>query len=167
MAAVGAPATWVLSNHDVVRHLTRYGRAQSDGPVHTLANHSPPGPVDLALGTRRARAAVRLMLALAPPFGFSPDHAQKVPWLPQPPQWKQLTAQAQKGDERSMLELYRKALHIRRVHPALGEGSLGFRCVVNLGQEPVRLPDHREVLLSSVPLEAGLLPGDAAVWLAR
>ncbi|KOG90943.1 alpha-glucosidase, partial [Streptomyces varsoviensis] len=24
-AAVGAPATWVLSNHDVVRHTTRYG----------------------------------------------------------------------------------------------------------------------------------------------
>lgn len=236
MAAVGAPAIWALSNHDVVRHLTRYGRPQSDGPVHTLANHSPPGPVDLALGTRRARAAVLLMLALpggvylyqgeelglwevedlpeetlqdptwersghtdrgrdgcrlpmpwsgdAPPFGFSPDHAQKVPWLPQPPQWKQLTAQAQTGDEQSMLELYRKALHIRRVHPALGEGSLawdstavpdvlsftrppGFRCVVNLGQGAVPLPDHREVLLSSVPLEAGLLPGDAAVWLAR
>ena len=25
-AAVGAPATWVLSNHDVTRHVTRYGR---------------------------------------------------------------------------------------------------------------------------------------------
>ena len=25
LSAVGAPATWVLSNHDVVRHVTRYG----------------------------------------------------------------------------------------------------------------------------------------------
>ena len=25
-APVGAPATWVLSNHDVTRHVTRYGR---------------------------------------------------------------------------------------------------------------------------------------------
>ncbi|SFW84691.1 glycoside hydrolase family 13 protein [Amycolatopsis australiensis] len=44
---VGAPATWVLSNHDVVRHVTRF---------------APGG--DLARGTRRARAALLLMLAL-------------------------------------------------------------------------------------------------------
>ena len=46
MGAVGAPATWVLSNHDVVRHTTRF----ADG--------------DPALGLRRARAATLLMLAL-------------------------------------------------------------------------------------------------------
>ncbi len=58
---VGAPATGVLSNHDVTRHVSRYGRE------HT-AGHGPrtetPEPVDLELGTRRARAAVLLMLAL-------------------------------------------------------------------------------------------------------
>ncbi|GGQ10854.1 hypothetical protein GCM10010215_39860 [Streptomyces virginiae] len=42
--AVGAPTTWVLSNHDVVRHVTRYGG----------------GPRGLA----RARAAAMLMLSL-------------------------------------------------------------------------------------------------------
>jgi alpha-glucosidase len=61
LEAVGAPATWVLSNHDVTRHVTRYGRA------HT-AGHGPrtdtPEPVDLEQGTRRARAAALLMLAL-------------------------------------------------------------------------------------------------------
>lgn len=62
--AVGAPATWVLSNHDVVRHLTRYGRPQSDGPVHELADHLLAGPFDVDLGTRRARAAALLTLAL-------------------------------------------------------------------------------------------------------
>ncbi|MBY8886299.1 glycoside hydrolase family 13 protein [Streptomyces sp. PTM05] len=46
MAEVGAPATWVLSNHDVVRHPTRLGGG------------------DPALGLRRARAATLLMLAL-------------------------------------------------------------------------------------------------------
>ncbi|MEV0524854.1 glycoside hydrolase family 13 protein [Streptomyces sp. NPDC050439] len=46
MNAVGAPATWVLSNHDVVRHSTRF----ADG--------------DAARGLRRARAATLLMLAL-------------------------------------------------------------------------------------------------------
>ncbi|MFF7649597.1 glycoside hydrolase family 13 protein [Streptomyces sp. NPDC007983] len=45
-ASVGAPTTWVLSNHDVVRHPTRY----ADG-----------GP---GQGLRRARAAALLTLAL-------------------------------------------------------------------------------------------------------
>ncbi len=61
MHAVGAPTTWVLSNHDVTRHLTRYGRprTRAEGPLH-----EPVEPVDLELGTRRARAALLLMLAL-------------------------------------------------------------------------------------------------------
>jgi alpha-glucosidase len=62
-AAVGAPATWVLSNHDVVRHVTRYGRAQT-GFAHDGAQPTCGSPVDLELGTRRARAAALLCLAL-------------------------------------------------------------------------------------------------------
>ncbi|MCO5998176.1 glycoside hydrolase family 13 protein [Actinoallomurus rhizosphaericola] len=56
-----APATWVLSNHDVVRHVTRYGRTHTGGrgPQSDVEE-----PVDLELGTRRARAAALLMLAL-------------------------------------------------------------------------------------------------------
>jgi alpha-glucosidase len=60
-APVDAPATWVLSNHDVTRHVTRYGRADSSYG-HALRQHGTP--VDLALGTRRARAALLLNLAL-------------------------------------------------------------------------------------------------------
>ncbi len=61
MHAVGAPTTWVLSNHDVTRHLTRYGRprTRAEGPLHDIVE-----PADIELGTRRARAAVLLMLAL-------------------------------------------------------------------------------------------------------
>ncbi|UXY17768.1 glycoside hydrolase family 13 protein [Streptomyces cynarae] len=61
LAAVGAPATWVLSNHDETRHVTRYGRAYT-GVTAPLRNRHQP--TDLALGTRRARAAALLMLAL-------------------------------------------------------------------------------------------------------
>jgi alpha-glucosidase len=59
--AVGAPAIWVLSSHDVTRHLTRYGRphTRAAGPHHEVLE-----PVDLELGARRARAALLLMLAL-------------------------------------------------------------------------------------------------------
>ena len=34
--AVGAPPTWVLSNHDVTRHVSRLGRAQGDEPAFNL-----------------------------------------------------------------------------------------------------------------------------------
>jgi alpha-glucosidase len=60
-APVGAPATWVLSNHDVIRHVTRYGRADTR---FSLEYRQFGAPVDRALGTRRARAAVLLLLAL-------------------------------------------------------------------------------------------------------
>jgi alpha-glucosidase len=60
-APVGAPATWVLSNHDVTRHVSRYGRADTS---FDFAAREHESPVDLDLGTRRARAAVLLTMAL-------------------------------------------------------------------------------------------------------
>jgi alpha-glucosidase len=138
-AIVGAPTTWVLSNHDKPRHVTRYG----DGPV----------------GLRRARAAALLMLALpgsayvyqgeelglpevldlpdelrqdpafhrtgesrdgcrvplpwtpdGPSYGFGPGGS----WLPAPASWGALSVAAQNGVEGSTVELYRSALRLRR-----------------------------------------------------
>nr|WP_240943265.1 glycoside hydrolase family 13 protein [Planosporangium thailandense] len=62
-APVDAPATWVLANHDVTRTVTRYGRADTtfDHVTRRLRHGSPS---DLTLGTRRARAAALLSLAL-------------------------------------------------------------------------------------------------------
>jgi alpha-glucosidase len=60
-AAVGAPPTWVLSNHDVDRQVSRYGRADTSFGLDRR-DHSQP--VDLDLGTRRARAAALLTMAL-------------------------------------------------------------------------------------------------------
>ncbi len=57
----GAPATWVLSSHDEVRLVTRYGRATTSS-VDLAEGQGEPA--DLDLGTRRARAALLLMLAL-------------------------------------------------------------------------------------------------------
>jgi alpha-glucosidase len=51
-AKVDAPPTWVLSNHDVVRHRTRMAPLDADGTR------------DLHLGLRRARAATLFTLAL-------------------------------------------------------------------------------------------------------
>ncbi|MBF5028386.1 MULTISPECIES: glycoside hydrolase family 13 protein [unclassified Micromonospora] len=144
---VGAPTTWVLSNHDRQRHVTRYG----DGEV----------------GLRRARAAALLMFALPgcayvyqgeelglpevldlpdelrqdpafrrtgesrdgcrvpipwggdlPPYGFGPDGSE-LSWLPAPATWRELSVAAQAGAPGSTLELYRTALRVRHEHPAL------------------------------------------------
>jgi alpha-glucosidase len=236
-APVGAPSTWVLSNHDVTRPVTRYGREDSS---FAFARKRFGTPTDLELGRRRARAAALLTAALPgslylyqgdelglpevelprevledpmhfrsggvdpgrdgcrvplpwrgtePPFGFSPvaasagDRTVAAPWLPQPAEWAALTVQAQEADPGSMLWLYRQALRIRKREAALGDGTLTwlpseptalvFRRgddvvnVTNLGSEPMVLPDHDRILLSSTPLVGGLLPPDSTAWLHR
>lgn len=60
-APVGAPATWVLCNHDVTRTVTRYGR---DDTGFDFTTKEFGTRTDLVLGTRRARAAALLALAL-------------------------------------------------------------------------------------------------------
>ncbi|MFT4122590.1 MAG: glycoside hydrolase family 13 protein [Microbacteriaceae bacterium] len=60
---VGAPSTWVLSNHDVVRHASRLALG-AENPQGTGIGPRSPGLPDEALGLRRARAATSVMLAL-------------------------------------------------------------------------------------------------------
>lgn len=226
---VGAPATWVLSNHDVTRPVTRYGR---DDTSFAFTAKRFGTPTDLAVGLRRARAAAMLTAALpgslyiyqgdelglpevedlpldvlqdpmhfrsegvdpgrdgcrvplpwsgsSAPYGFSPAGSTGRPWLPQPGAWAELTVTAQEADPASTLHLYRDLLAIRRAEHALGDGPMtwidsahdvlafargGLVCVVNLGDEPAALPAHTDVLLTSAPLVAGLLPRDTAAWL--
>jgi alpha-glucosidase len=60
--AVGAPSTWVLSNHDVIRHATRmaYDQIPKQGDGIGPKYEQP----DEAKGLRRARAASAFMLGL-------------------------------------------------------------------------------------------------------
>jgi len=57
--AVGAPTTWTLSNHDVVRHTNRLMQDEQGD----VAGKKPTA-VDPVAGLRRARAATLLLLAL-------------------------------------------------------------------------------------------------------
>jgi alpha-glucosidase len=226
---VGAPATWVLSNHDVTRPVTRYGRTDTAFAFGTKRFGTP---TDGDLGRRRARAAALLAMALpgafylfqgeelglpevevprdriedpmharsggvdpgrdgcrvplpwegeAPPYGFSDRPVDT--WLPQPADWAALTVEAQERDPASMLTLYRSGLSLRRNLPELGAGTLtweegagdehvvafrrgdGFLSITNLGEQPVALPDHREILLASERPEGGRLPADTTAWL--
>ena len=153
VTGVGAPPTWVLSNHDVIRHVTRYGGGEK--------------------GTRRARAAALLMLALPgsayvyqgeelglPEVEDLPDDVRQDPtfartegkskgrdgcrvpipwsgespsygfgpteqaWLPQPREWAALSVEREAADPDSTLNLYRHALQLRRELAALGDGEL-------------------------------------------
>ncbi len=61
--SVGAPSTWVLSNHDVVRHATRLAVTAVNPQGHGLGPRSVGLP-EYGSGLRRARAATALMLAL-------------------------------------------------------------------------------------------------------
>ncbi len=147
LAEVTAIPTWVLSNHDVVRHPTRYGGGE--------------------VGVERARAALLLMLALPgaaflyqgeelglPEVLDLPDEVLQDPtfvrtggkvrgrdgcrvplpwnergpsfgfstveaWLPQPYSWAELSVDAEGSDEESTLNLYRRAIGERAKLDAL------------------------------------------------
>jgi alpha-glucosidase len=225
----GASATWVLSNHDVVRHASRLMLPPGTDENTWLLSGGHAPRVDPEAGLRRARAATLLMLALpgsaylyqgeelglpevadlpvevlqdpvweqtghvrkgrdgcrvplpwttdGPSYGFGAGGA----WLPQPSSFAAYAVQAQDGVEGSTLELYRRALRLRRKllqgeeltwAPDAPDAVLsftrgdGWRCVTNLGADAVRLPAG-EVLLASTPLDdEGVLPPDTTVWLA-
>lgn len=114
--------------------------------------------------------------------------AAATPWLPIPPEWARLSAAAQERDPGSMLALYREAIHLRRVSPALGRGELRWvsgpeqapvllafdvvaaeqtvRVVVNFDDAPIDLPEGR-LLVSSAPAVASRLPALCAAWIER
>lgn len=223
--AVGAPTTWVMSNHDVVRHASRLGRADTSDTEGISERDPQP---DNVVGLRRAKAATLMMLALpgsaylyqgeelglpehtsvpdevrqdpiwegtkhqkvgrdgcriplpwvadAPGLGFGPSGRT---WLPQPESYRALAVDQQVGVPGSTWTMYRDALRLRRQY-GLGLGRLTWedapehvicfdngevRVMVNIGGDPVPLPDG-EVLLASTELD-GALPTDAAVWVHK
>ena len=60
---IGSAPTWVLSNHDVMREVTRYG-LPSTTSWRSWPLEGPPELLDVERGRRRARAACLLMLVL-------------------------------------------------------------------------------------------------------
>jgi alpha-glucosidase len=222
---VGSTPTWALSNHDVVRHATRYGLPDGT-PWRTWVLDGPHDILDPELGLDRARAATLLLLALPgstylyqgeelglpeaydlpvdvldDPVWENSGHTVKgrdgcrvpipwestgpslgfgnaTPWLPQPAVFAELAADQQTADPESTLNLYRRAIELRRSQWVgagplewldLGTGTLAFRrgamtCVINLTAEPIDLPAGSQVLASG-PLGEGRLGANRAMWL--
>ena len=191
-ATIGAPATWVLSNHDVTRHVTRYGRAKT---TFSCEENLDGTPVDLELGTRRARAAALLSLSLPgapyvyqgeelglwenesiPPDAFQDPmwgrrgHSRDgcrvpLPWSGDEPPFGFSTAAPWLPQPAEWKD--------RTVQAQTGDPSAmleytrgpSFACVLNMSGVSVPLPDHESCLLASGPLDGTHLPPDTAAWL--
>lgn len=108
-------------------------------------------------------------------FGFGANGAH----LPQPAWFAGYAAGIQESDGGSTLAFYRKALALRRELQAAealewidGDNDQvlhfvrpgGWHVVANFGTAAVELPEG-ELLLASVPVEGGKLPGEATAWL--
>jgi alpha-glucosidase len=150
LGSIDAWPSWVLSNHDVVRHRTRYGseaKARAAAVLLLTLRGTPflyqgeelgledavvpPDRVVDPGGRDGCRAPIPW--STDPPHGWDGDE----PWLPFAPQADQHSVQAQEDDQASVLHLYRRLLAARRSSPALTsgtqdavrtpEGVLGFR----------------------------------------
>lgn len=62
--STGSSSTWTLSNHDIIRHASRYGLPDGTDLERWLLSNGTEPPGDAALGLRRARAATMMLLAL-------------------------------------------------------------------------------------------------------
>ena len=141
VSLAGAAATWVLSNHDVIRHVTRYGggaEGVARGKAALLTMLALPGgayiyqgeelgleEIEVAPEDRQdptyfrgggvGRDGCRVPIPWSgeePPYGFGPGTDQ--PWLPQPASWGAMSVAAQQDDPGSTLSFYRLALRTRR-----------------------------------------------------
>jgi alpha-glucosidase len=152
IAATGTEPTWTLSNHDVARHVTRYGGGATGtrrARAMALVELGLPGVVYVYNGEELGLPSVELPeWALQDPQWESsgrtkpPRDPSRVPlpwegseppfgfspgsesWLPMPHEWAGLTVEAQLEDAGSMLSLYRQAIELRKTHPAFAGGAL-------------------------------------------
>jgi alpha-glucosidase len=153
-------------------------------PEHTrLPDEVRQDPAFFRTGGEEAgRDGARVPLpwkADAPAYGFSPTGES---WLPQPTSFAALAVDQQDHVDGSTLELYRRAIELRRER-GLGLGDIRWhlatknvlhfensavRVVTNFGHHPLPLPHRVSVVLASEPdavIDDELAPGCTA-WLA-
>jgi alpha-glucosidase len=153
-AASDGWACWAFSNHDVMRHASRWAVGEAD-PVAYLKVVSAllmslRGSVCIYQGEELGLTEADLAFEdLRDPYGirFWPEFkgrdgcrtpmvweagetnggfSDARPWLPVPPEHLAKAVSAQQGDPKSLLEHYRRFLAFRRDHPALVKGDLTF-----------------------------------------
>lgn len=147
-------ACWAFSNHDVVRHATRWGAGEPDLTAYlkvvSAAMMSMRGSVCIYQGEELGLTEADLALEdLQDPYGirFWPEFKGRdgcrtpmvwdrmaiyggfstaKPWLPVPSEHLALAVNMQQGDEQSLLEHYRRFIAFRKQHPTFTKGDINF-----------------------------------------
>ncbi len=148
-------ACWAFSNHDVVRHVSRWGQDIADHQAHakflvsllTTLRGSACIYQGEELGLTEADLAFE---DLQDPYGiqFWPDFkgrdgcrtpmvwekdavnggfGEGKPWLPVPKEHLERAVSVQQSDQQSVLNHYRRFLAFRKQHPAFAKGEIEFR----------------------------------------
>jgi alpha-glucosidase len=174
---IDAWPTWVLSNHDVVRHRQRHGgdeRVARMMAVMLLTLRGTPfvyqgeelGLLDAVVPPERVVDLDGRDGCRAPiPWDPTPLHGWRADtWLPFPPEAGERNVALLREDTTSILHLYRDLLSLRRAEDALRTGGLdlvdlgpdvlayhrgGWLIVLNLGTSPVQLSQAAYVAVSS------------------
>ncbi|CAN7474730.1 alpha-glucosidase family protein [Aminobacter sp. LjRoot7] len=153
-AASDGWSCWAFSNHDVVRHASRWGMGEADRTAYlkviSALLMSLRGSVCIYQGEELGLTEASLAFEdLQDPYGirfwpefkgrdgcrtpmvWSKDAAnggfsRAKPWLPVPADHLAKAVDTQEGDAASLLEHYRRFLAFRRSHPALAKGEIAF-----------------------------------------
>jgi alpha-glucosidase len=150
---------WALSNHDVVRHATRWGKGEADKAAYlkviSALVMSLRGSLCIYQGEELGLEEAELAFEdLRDPYGirFWPEFKGRdgcrtpmvwekdapnggfsagKPWLPVPEAHRQAAVDTQTGQQGSLLEHYRRFLAFRRAHPVLAKGDIEFLAADN------------------------------------
>ena len=145
---------WAFSNHDVVRHASRWAAGEPDPQAYlkvvSALLMSLRGSICIYQGEELGLSEADLAFEdLHDPYGirfwpefkgrdgcrtpmvwesFQPNAGFSAgkPWLPVPADHITLAVNTQDGDAHSMLEHYRRMLAFRAAHPALVRGGIAF-----------------------------------------
>jgi alpha-glucosidase len=170
--------------------VTRYGRADTS---FAFENRRAGTPTDLERGTRRARAAALLSMALPGSMYVYQGEELGLPEVEDipaerrhDPMWFR-SGGVDPGRDGCRVPLPwagdqpTSGLGKRRLEPwgeadtlqwlPASDGVLAFQrgdqfaCLVNFGPDPVELPAGAEILISSNKIQGGVVPQDTTVWL--
>ncbi|MCV6824473.1 MULTISPECIES: alpha-amylase family glycosyl hydrolase [Halocynthiibacter] len=188
VASDGWPC-WAFSNHDVVRHATRWNLSPEAQRLFALLLLSLRGSVCLyqgeELGLQEADVAFD---DLQDPYGieFWPEFkgrdgcrtpmvwertnqnagfSQGKPWLPVAPEHLRQSVEDQEAVEESLLAFYRAALAFRKAHPVLATGDhANLRATGNVLSFERKSDDAHLLCVFNLSGEAADVPMDVTGW---
>lgn len=187
-------ACWAFSNHDVVRHVSRWGAEVADRNAFAKLTAAllltQRGSVCIYQGEELGLTEADIAFEdLQDPYGiqFWPEfkgrdgcrtpmpwdnlahhagfsHGEK-PWLPIPLEHALNAVVTQEGKLDSVLEHYRRFLHFRKTLPALIKGEITFHTVTDAGLVYSRSFDGERVLCAfNLSADALELPLPTGDW---